>query len=167
MPNSLDIKHNLPSDAEAKRMFDAVPILERYKVADKTLREGSKVILTKARQLAPRQTAAKRDLRSSKQRQSADWDTPLWKTVKRVVRKQKRGNGFAVIGPEWPKGNKAYFNTSPAGRKRVLWGKQPKNLSPVAPQVRNWIVKAFDETRSAQLAAMKAKLRTLMREVWE
>jgi hypothetical protein len=52
--NGIDMRLNLPSDADLKRMFDAVPILQRHKVADQTVRAGARPIVTKARQLAPR-----------------------------------------------------------------------------------------------------------------
>jgi hypothetical protein len=163
--NRIDLNMDkMPTDAELKRMFDAVPILEQYKVSDKVVRAGSAPIVTRARQLAPRSTPEDRAKRSKKQRAAADWDHPLWKTIKRVVRKYKNARGIAVVGPEWPKGNKAYFNTSPRGRRQVLWG---RSTGRTIAQVRNWIVQAFDETKPQQLAAMKAKLKTLMREIWE
>jgi hypothetical protein len=160
--NGIDIKHNLPSDKELARMFDAVPILDRHKVADKVLKAGAKPVVKRARQLAPRSTQADRDKRSDKQRGAADWDYPLWKTIAHVVRKYRTG-GFAAIGPRWPKGNKAYFNTSPKGRRQVLWGKPTGRT---LPQIRNWIVQAFDETKGQQLGAMKAKLKTVTNEIW-
>lgn len=153
----------LPSDAQLRAMFDAVPILERHQVADKTVRAGAKPVVTRARQLSPRSSktgSAKK--RSKAQQASADWNTPLYKTIKQVVRKYS-ANAFAVVGPKWPEGNKAYFNTSPGGRKQVLWGK-PTGKTIAA--IRNWIVQAFDETKPQQLSAMKTKLRALMDEVW-
>lgn len=163
MANKVDLTHNLPSDAELARMFDAVPILKRHAVADQTVRAGTAPIVRRARQLAPRGNNRDRSLRSAKQKAEADWDYPLWKTIKRVVRKYA-ANALGVVGPEWPKGNKAYFNTSPGGRRQVLWG---RHTGKIIPQIRNWIVQAFDETRPQQLAAMKSKLTTLMREIWE
>jgi hypothetical protein len=158
MANKLDIKLNLPSDAELKRMFDMVPKLDQYKVGDQVVTAGTQPIVKRARELAPRGNKADRAKRSKKQRDKADWEYPLWKTIKRVIRKYQRyTNG--VVGPEWPKGNKAYFNTSPNGRRVFLWGKA---TGKVAVQVRNWIVQAFDETKPQQLAAMKAKLTTLI-----
>jgi hypothetical protein len=83
---------------------------------------------------------------------------------------------LAVIGPRWPKGNKAYFNTSPKGNAGHRWGKagqqyqrtrngRTETYTAIAAkprsQIRNWIVQAFDETKSQQLAAMKAKLTEL------
>lgn len=163
MSNKLDVKHNLPTDAELKAMFDAVPILERHKVADKTVRAGAKVVIKRARQVAPRSTKEDREKRSAKQRSEAEWNYPLWKTIKQVVRKYSH-NASAIIGPEWPRGNKAYFNTSPGGRKKVLWGKV---TGEIIPAIRNWIVQAFDETRNQQLAVMKQTLRKLMDEIWK
>lgn len=167
----LDIKIDLPSDAELKRMFDAVPILERYKVSDKVVRAAAKPVVKRARQLAPRSTPEARAKRSKKQRESAEWDYPLWKTIAVVVRKYQQARGTAIVGPRWPTGNKAYFNTSPKGRRRVLWGRNVSvfigsKLSPIAPQIRNWIVQAYDETRTEQLAIMKTKLKELMDEIW-
>jgi hypothetical protein len=163
-----------PTDAEIERMFKAVPILERYAVQSKVVRAGAKPIVKRARQLAPRSTNApagpyrdrrsNRDKRSKKQRGEADWDYPLWKTIKQVVRKGKFAS-LAVIGPEWPKGNKEHFNTSPGGRRQVLWG---THTGKIVPQIRNWIVQAFDETRPQQLQAMKRKLKQLMDyNVWK
>lgn len=154
--NNLDFKMQLPSDAELEQMFNMVPKMERYKVSDKTVEAGAAVVVKRARELTPRnKTPGKR---SKNQQQKADWNYPLWKTIARVIRKYNNRYGLAVIGPSWPKGNKAYFNTSPKGRREVLWGKVTGR---VVRQVRNWIVQAFDETKSQQLAAMKAKLTEL------
>lgn len=161
--NGIDLKLKLPTDAELEKMFAAVPVLERAQVAFHVLKAGSAPIVKRARQLTPRSTQESRAKRSASQRKKADWDYPLWKTIKVVVRDGRRASGIAVIGPEWPKGNKAYFNTSPKGRRQVLWGKVTGR---VIPQIRNWIVQAFDETRSQQLLAMKVKLKLLMDQIW-
>lgn len=161
--NGLDMKLDLPSDADMKRMFDAVPILQRHKVADQTVRAGCKPIVAKARQLAPRGDRTGTSKRRSKAQQAqANWNIPLWKTIAMVVRKYS-ANAAGIVGPKWPDGNKAYFNTGPSGRKQVLWGKV---TGVTVPQVRNWIVEAFDETKPQQLEAMKKKLKALMAEVW-
>lgn len=159
----LDLK-GLPSDAELNAMFNAAPKLERFGVADKAARAGGSVVVKRARQLAPRssKTGSTRK-RSGSQRELADWDYPLWKTIKQVVRKYSY-NASAIVGPEWPKGNKVYFNTGPNGRREVLWGRVTGRT---VPQVRNWIVRAFDETRPAQLEAMKKKLRSTLDQVWK
>lgn len=161
MTNKLDLKFKLPTDAELTKMFDMTPKLERFKVEDQVVRAGIAPIVKRAQQLAPRGNDIDRKKRSKSQRAKADWDYPLWKTIKHVIRKYQRYTA-GVVGPEWPKGNKAYFNTSPNGRRVYYWGKPAGR---VAQTVRNWIVQAFDETKSAQLTAMKAKLTVLMDKV--
>jgi hypothetical protein len=136
-------------------------------VQSQVVRAGAKPIVKRARQLAPRSTNApagpyrdrrsNRDKRSKKQRGEADWDYPLWKTIKQVVRKGKFAS-LAVIGPEWPKGNKEHFNTSPGGRRQVLWG---THTGKIVPQIRNWIVQAFDETRPQQLLGDETEAQTV------
>ncbi len=160
--NKLDVKMQLPTDAELERMFNMVPKLERWQVGDAVIKAGTQPIVTRARALAPRSSktgSAKK--RSKNQVNSANWNIPLWKTIKRVVRKYQNGT-LGVVGPEWPAGNKAYFNTSPKGRRQVLWGKR---TGKVVAQIRNWIVQAFDETRSEQLSNMKATLSTKIDQV--
>lgn len=184
MSNKLDIKLKLPTDAELERMFHMVPKLEKFKVTDQVVNAGTAVVVKRARALAPRSKPEDRKKRSKSQRDGLtkggdriDWDYPLWKTIKRVIRKYNSRYGVGIVGPEWPKGNKAYFNTSPKGNKGHLWGYAGKAYprrdgkthvaaSPRArAQIRNWIVQAFDETRPAQLSAMKAKLTELMDKV--
>lgn len=184
MSNKLDLNFKLPTDAELDRMFNMVPKLERFKVLDEVTKAGTAPIVKRARELAPRSTPADRKKRSKNQRNGVtksgdkiDWDYPLWKTIKRVIRKYNSRYGVGVVGPEWPKGNKAYFNTGPKGNKGHHWGYEGKVYPrsdgkvhiPGPPkaraQVRNWIVQAFDETKGAQLSAMKAKLTELLDKV--
>lgn len=165
--------NKLPTDADIRRMFDAVPILERYKVADQVVRAGSKPIMTRARQLVPRSKPADTAKRSAKQRNSADWDTPLWKTVKQVVRtksSKNKGGAVAIVGPENVQaGSKIYLiaEHKTRTRRRVLWGKEPVTIAKVVLRMRNLITQAFDETKSMQLSAMRAKLKTVLDEVWK
>jgi len=164
----LDLK-GLPSDAELNAMFNAAPKLERFAVADKATRAGGTVIVKRARQLAPKQTGRNRwskkmyiDGGTGGTPRSAN-EKPLWKTIKQVVRKYSY-NAASVVGPEWHEGNKAYFNTGPDGRRQVLWGKVTGRT---VPQIRNWIVQAFDQTEAAQLEAMKKKLKTVLDQYWK
>lgn len=156
---------NMPRDAEINAMFDAVPILERHKVPQRVLRAGAMVVKKRAVQLTPRGTEEDRNKRSARQRAAADWETRLYTTIGYVVRggKRRRGGGVAVIGPTWPKGNKAYFFTSPKGtRAQWFWGR----YIGIVNAKRNWLVQAFDETRQAQLAAMKVATRVAMDRIW-
>lgn len=162
MANKLEVRINLPTDAELDKMFNAVPMLDRFKVGDQVIRAGTDPIVKRARELAPRDRSGHGKKRSKNQRAAANWEYPLWKTIKRVVRKYQKGT-TGVVGPEWPLGNKAYFDTSPNGRRVFYWGKA---TGKVKAQVRNWIVQAFDETKTQQLAVMKAKLKAVMEQVW-
>jgi hypothetical protein len=182
MLNSVDFKMSFPTDEQLNKMFDAVPKLERFKVLDKTVDAAAAIVVKRAQALAPRSKESDRKKRSKKQFIAADgeskidWNYPLWKTIGKVIRKYANRYGLAVIGPRWPKGNKAYFNTSPKGNAGHRWGRAGQQYQrtrngktetytamPAKPraQVRNWIVQAFDETKPQQLAAMKAKLTEL------
>ena len=161
--NKLDIKMQLPNDSELDKMFNMVPKLERYKVLDKATGEAAKIVVKRARDLAPKSSETGSALkRSASQANKANWHVPLWKTIKKVFRKYQNRYGIAVIGPEWPTGNKAYFNTSPKGRRQVLWGKPTGR---VVAQIRNWIVQAFDETKGQQLDAMKESIKSTVDQV--
>ena len=162
MANGIDLKLELPSDDDLKRMWDMVPKLERYQVLDKATREVGKVVVDRAQQLAPRSSkTGTNNKRGKNQAKEANWNYPLWKSIRMVVRKYSRVT-IVVIGPKHPEGNKAYFNTSPDGRRQVLWGlRTGKRI----PQIRNWIVQAFDETKAQQMSAMKASLQTSIDQV--
>lgn len=177
MGNSLEFKMDLPSDSELAQMFGTVPKLEYYKVLDKTIEAGAKIVADRARQLAPRSKKSDTDKRSDKQKQAADWSYPLWKTIKYKVKRYGGVRGFGIVGPTWPRGTKAYFNTSPKGNKGHHWGRAGASYvrkdgsvhiagpAKARAQIRNWIVMAFDETRSQQLDAMKTTLTTLLDKV--
>lgn len=155
--NALTVAMKLPTDDELKKMFDAVPQLQRFKVTSKAVKAASKVVETRASQLAPRSKPADQKKRSKKQKAEANWTgVPLHTTIKHVVRDyENSSSGF--IGPAWPHGNKAYFNQPRnRSRKHILWG---QDVGRIYVATRNWIVQAFDETQSAQLAAMKASLK--------
>ena len=158
----VDLK-GFPKDAQLQRKLDAVPALERHRVGDRATRAGGKVIHKRARQLTPRGEQKDRD-RKSKADPEIDWQTPLWKTIKLVVRKYRRGNAVAIIGPQWPKGNKVYFFTSPKGRRVHSHGQFTGHI---APEIRNWIIQVADETKGQQTQAIGQALRTAMKEIWE
>jgi hypothetical protein len=168
--NSLDVTFDLPLDGELATMFNVADKFYQKQAASKIIAAGVAPVVARARNLAPRSTQEARSKRSRKQQSEADWNYPLWKTINYVIRDYKK-HSAGVIGPEWPKGNKAYFNTSPKGRSRKLWGRDPNllgdnPLSLIAPQIRNWIVQAFDETKTQQRDIVKAKLIEMMDEIF-
>lgn len=162
--NGLDIKMSLPTDAELAAMFDAVPMLKRHDVMGATTTAGAKVIVQRAKQLAPRGNDEDRKKRSATQKAAANWNIRLHTTIAQVTRK---GNtrAFSIVGPRHPIGNKAYLNSPKNGsRRHVLWGRDGGR---VKTAIRNWIVQAFDETRSQQLSAMKAALAKKVSEMFK
>ena len=162
--NALDLKMELPSDADLKRMFDAVPQLRKHDVMTGAVREASKIIAQRARQYAPRSTPEDRAKRSDSQKRSADWEsTPLRTTIGHVVRQYDTG-AVGVTGPRHPHGNKAYFN-QPRNRQRkhVLWG---RDVGRVFTAARNWIVMAFEDTKPQQLEKMKSVLKQKLNDMW-
>lgn len=157
----ISIKTNFATNNEIATMFGTIDTMQRYKVGDRVVTAGSSVVLKRAKELAPRDTSGHKEKRSAKQKAKADWNMPLWKTVSRKIVREERG-AYAIIGPRWPEGKKAYFNTSPNGRRVFYWG---KDAGIVKLAIRNWIVQAADETRGQQLDAMKSKLKEAMDEV--
>lgn len=160
----------LPTDAELRKMFDAVPALEKHRVADATVRAGIKPVTTRARMLIPRSKASDRAKRSAKQkRENPGLDSPLWKTVKHVVRKGERAGAVAVSGPEFTGsggvGQKIYLiaEHKKKGRRVFYWG---RDAGITRIKIRNVMVQAAEETRPEQLAAMKAMLKRKLDEVW-
>jgi hypothetical protein len=162
--NALDVTMTLPSDAELKKMFDAVPQLRKHDVMAASVRAATQIISKKAKELAPRSTPEDRKKRSKTQRKSADWEgTPLHTTIGHVVRKYDKA-AFGVAGPRFPHGNKAYFNQPRSGsRRHVLWG---RDVGRVMTVVRNWMMDAFEMTQSQQLSAMKKVLKQKLDEMW-
>lgn len=162
--NGIDLRMQLPTDADLRKMFDAVPQLRRYQVIPTTTKAGGRIVLARARQLAPRSTAEDRAKRSKKQRAQANWDAkPLHKSVAMVTRTYDR-SAATIVGPKHPDGNKAYFNSPKSGsRLHVLWGMQAGRRTKLA--IRNWVVRAFDETKPQQLQAMKAALSRKIKEM--
>lgn len=153
--NALDIRANLPSDRELMDMFGSAPKLGQYQVLTSATRAAAKIITARAKQLAPRSTEADRRKRSKKQKASANWNVRLHTQVGMVVRNYDRSS-HAVVGPKHPHGNKAYFNAPRAGsRRHVLWG---RDTGRTKQAIRNWVVRAFDETRPQQLSAMKTEI---------
>lgn len=162
--SGIQVRTQLPTDADIRKLFDAIPQLHRYGVMRSAVRAGGKVVLRRARQLAPRSTAADRAKRSKKQKAAANWDgKPLHKSVAMVVRNYDR-SAASFVGPKHPDGNKAYFNSPKSGsRLHVLWGMQAGRRTKLA--IRNWVVRAFDETKPQQLQAMKAALSRKIKEM--
>lgn len=162
--NALDIRMELPSDADMKRMFDAVPKFAKHDTLAEAVAGAAMVVRAEARRRAPRSRPEDRRKRSKSQRASANWEgVPLNATVDFAIRQYKNA-AFGVVGPKHPHGNKAYFNQPRSrSRKHILWG---RNVGRIYTATRNWIVEAFDTTKSQQLDKMKAVLKKKLDEMW-
>jgi hypothetical protein len=159
----LRIKMDLPTDKELAEMFDAVSLLKRHEVMSATTKAGGRIVVDRAKQAAPRGTDADRRKRSKKQKAAANWNIRLHTTIAMVTRGGNR-RSFSIVGPRHPIGNKAYFNSPKSGsRRHVLWGN--RTLVRQRKADRNWIVQAFDESRSQQLSAMKTELTKKVNEM--
>jgi len=180
MANTLDIKMDIPVDAELAKMLNMDDRIDRYKLFDKALGAATVPILRRAKQVCwdgkKTGNSAKRSyyqrygieppwaqwIKRGKSKQNRygkiDWETQLKTTIKKVIRKYGR-RGAAVIGPEWPKGNKAYFNAGKNGRDQWFWGDdQGRKVA----AMRNFIVQAFDETKGEQQQLMKAQVKVVL-----
>lgn len=166
----MSLTMKLPSDAELRKMFDAVPALEKHKVADQVVRAGIKPITARACAIIPRSRATDRAKRSAKQRRSnPGLDSPLWKTIKHVVRLNKNASATAISGAEFTgaggPGQKIYLiaQHKKNERRMFFWGRDGNRTK---LKIRNVMVQAAEETRAEQLSEMKAVLKTKLDEVW-
>ena len=164
MANALTIQINLPSDAEIKRMFDAVPLLRKHDVSGAVVREGAKAIAKQAKIEAPRSNPADTRKQSKSHRDKWGVAVKLHTTIGYVVRKGKRGMSYAIIGPKFPDGNKAYLNQPrERSRKHMLWG-HDRGRTYVAR--RNWILVAAERSRGSQIAGITKVMKQKMSEMW-
>jgi hypothetical protein len=76
--------------------------------------------------------------------------------------KLSRG-AMVFIGAKYPQGNKLQFDSSPKGRRMFFWGRDGGRIRP-RPNP-HFLQKAYDETKSKQLAAFQAQLEIEMREL--
>lgn len=121
---------------------------------DRAVRKASNVVAARARQLAPdSKKTGSRDKQSKKTK--AAWGGKLKRTIKTKLIKYERSS-LGIIGPTSPEGNMAHFMQEKP-RRHVLWNKT--TAIAMFRIERNWITKAFDDTKSQQLAAMEASLR--------
>jgi len=149
---------------DIERALDGVNVVQYYQVHDKVVRVMAKTVSERARWIAPRseRNPKRPDLKRSKsQLAKADWRYPLWRSITYGVRKHNRG-AYAVVGPSWPKGNKAHFNTAhkKGFREVVYWG---KHQAIPWPSIRNYLMQASDETKARQIGAAEAEIRKFLR----
>lgn len=121
---------------------------------DRAVRKAANVVAVRARQLAPDGDKSGSRAKQSKKTR-AKWGGKLKRTIRVKLLKYDRAS-WAVVGPKSPEGNMAHFMQEKP-RRHVLWG---KTTSVQKYRIeRNWITRAFDETKAQQLSAMEASLK--------
>lgn len=156
MANKFQVTLDFPTDAELNAKLDGFSLLNRFKASDRVTSAMGRVVLARAKELAPRSKAADTD-RWSKTLKAARAGVPaLWRSVAMVLRKRAY-DAYVIVGPKWPDGNKAYFNVAfrKGSREKVLWGKR---MGQAIPAIRNWLLQAADETKSQQIEAARNEL---------
>lgn len=121
---------------------------------DKAVEKAAKVVERRARALAPdsRDTGS-REKQSKKSR--SVWGSKLKQLLRTKVVKYSMAT-WAIVGPKSPEGNFANFMQEKP-RKHVIWGKA--SMIRQYRIQRDWILQAYDETRSEQLSVMENSLR--------
>lgn len=169
----IELKIEFPTEGEFARLFPTVPVLDRFSVLDRAARAAAKVIHARAKELAPRSAKTGSKKKWSKAMTTTGTpknktprrldERPLWRTVG-VTLKKYDGTVWVGVGPTWPDGNKAHFNSAhvKGSRTVVFWGKRTGKQ---AIQEVNWMQKAGDETQHEQNAAMVASLKKSIDEM--
>jgi hypothetical protein len=134
---------------EIWKTLEAVAFEAQFKISDKIVAEGAKIIRKKMVSLAPdSKKSGTRKSWSKKTKDRRQSVKQLKDTIKSVVRKREH-KALAVIGPEYPEGQLVY--PLAYGHEMVLWGKRKGGR--VKEQDR-WVKEAFDTTKSAVDAKM-------------
>lgn len=121
---------------------------------DRAVKKAANIVSVRARQLAPDGDKSGTRKKQSK-KTKAKWGGKLKRTIRVKLLKYERSS-WAVVGPKSPEGNMAHFMQEKP-RRLVLWGKA--TMVQKYRIERNWITRAFDETKSQQLSAMEASLK--------
>lgn len=122
---------------------------------DNAVKKAAKIVEQRARQIAPdsKQTGSRE---KQSQKAKATWNNKLRRTIRSKVIKYPT-TSWAVVGAKSPEGNMAHF-LQEEPRRNVLWGKATA-INQIRIE-RNWITRAFDETRDEQFSAMEASLKS-------
>lgn len=139
-------------------LLEQLPVLVRASGGplDKAVKKAANIVAVKARQLAPDGEKGERTRDKQSKKTKAKWTGKLKRTIRVKLVKYERAS-WAIVGPKSPEGNMAHFNQEKP-RRNVLWGK-----ATAIKQIRierNWITKAFDDTKQQQLTAMESSLKS-------
>lgn len=154
MANS--IKIDIRGDDKLMQLLDSLPklVVSPGGPLDKAIKSAAKIVESRAKTLAPDSRATGSREKQSK-KSKAIWTGKLNRLVRSKILKYPTAT-WAVVGPRSPEGNMASFMQEKP-RVHVLWGKA-SSLKRYRI-TRDWISRAYDETRSEQLSAIEASLR--------
>lgn len=153
-----DVRVEITGDKEVLALLDRLPklVVGAGGPLDRAVSAACRIVAKRARALAPNsKTNPKGDSRKKQSKKSRKgWPKKLKDTIRQKVIKYDYTT-WGVVGPKNPEGNMAHFMQQKP-RRHVLWG------SATAVQqyrdTRDWMNKAFDETKNEQMAAVKASL---------
>ena len=154
------VKVELNGVDDLLKMFSHLPslVVGKNGILENAVFKASLVVARRARQLAPDSKKNRKSNSRDKQSQKSKniWNHKLRDTITQKTLTYRTAT-WAVVGPKKPQGNMAHFmQVKP--RRHVLWGR-----STAVQQYRierDWIIQAFDETKSQQLSAMESTLRS-------
>lgn len=147
---------NLEFDAKAMQAeLEKLPVMVQLAALESGVRPAATIVKRRVRELAPRSSVTgttDKWSRSTKAKRTGE--SPLRDTVHVKILRPKNHMASALVGFQWPTGNKAYLLIPmlKATRTEVLWGK------PSGKEVRkgdDFLRQAFDETRQQQIAAFE------------
>lgn len=158
---SLEIEIHF-DEAQIKKLLD-IPLHLRLGPAERVLTAMAKPVVAKAKAIAPssRQSGTRKKW-SQKYKNNAAWQNDSGSHIGYVYRKTERG-GYLVVGGKHPQANKLNFSHGKP-RNVVYWGKPAGITKRIDPKDR-FVQKAFDETRSQQIAAGNAQLEKEIKEL--
>lgn len=153
MANQMQITVN--GDATVMALLDKLPklLVSAGGPADRAMKAATTVLQQRAVSVAPdSRTTGSRKKQSKKSK--AIWTGKLNQKIRKKIIRFQTGV-FGLVGPKSPEGNMAHF-VNGKSRLLVLWGKSTRVAK--YRYERNWMLQAFDESRSGQLSAMRSVL---------
>lgn len=154
------VKVELNGADELVKLFERMPslVVGKNSILENAVFAAALIVAKKAKQLAPdSRSNPKGDPRKKQSKKSKGiWSHKLSNTVTQKTINYK-SSSWAIVGPKSPEGNMAHFMQEKP-RRLVLWGKA--TMIQQYRDDRQWITKAFDETKSQQMSAMESTLRS-------
>ena len=147
---------------ELNRLLEQLPAAMQAAAYEKGLRPAANVVKARVKELTPRssQTGSTNKWSQSTKAKRAG-ELPLWKTVRTKVWRKGRGPALALVGYQWPKGNKGHFviQSKNKTRRQKLWGNE---ASPASRQKVDVLKRSLIESQDA---AANAFVKSVRKEV--